>query len=409
MKKKVTWLGLSLLLVAAMLLASCSTTSTTSTTTLTTASTTTSTAASGPTVLTVTEGSVVNTYSMADLQAMPAISGNGGYMGQGGAITGPFAYQGVALTTLLNAVGGISEGEIITLTSSDNYTQQLTYDQIANGSMLNYYDTTGNPITPSPIPTLTLIYSENGAALDSSHGPTELGALALSSPNVLTDGSLWAKMVVSITVTSGKAATTTTMTNMATTTTMAMSTTTTPTTITTTTAAVATTTPPVVVSTTPAATTPVILTVVNGSQKTTFSLAQLQQLQVMFAQSASIGKSNTISGPDSYVGVEVSTLLAAIGGFTSSNTVTFTGSDGYSKTFSYAAVENGTGITVEDNNGNTVASPIAPIMFLAYTKDGAALDSSTGPLELCFSTSLALNQYTTSSNWVKLIVTITIN
>src|SRR5208283_4095613 len=318
MKKKVTWLGLSLLLVAAMLLASCSTTSTTSTTTLTTASTTTSTAASGPTVLTVTEGSVVNTYSMADLQAMPAISGNGGYMGQGGAITGPFPYQGVALTTLLNAVGGISEGEIITLTSSDNYTQQLTYDQIANGSMLNYYDTTGNPITPSPIPTLTLIYSENGAALDSSHGPTELGALALSSPNVLTDGSLWAKMVVSITVTSGKAATTTTMTNMATTTTMAMSTTTTPTTITTTTAAVATTTPPVVVSTTPAATTPVILTVVNGSQKTTFSLAQLQQLQVMFAQSASIGKSNTISGPDSYVGVEVSTLLAAIGGFTSS-------------------------------------------------------------------------------------------
>jgi hypothetical protein len=175
--------------------------------------------------------------------------------------------------------------------------------------------------------------------------------------------------------------------------------------------AVATTTtaPPVVVSTTPVATTPVILTVVNGSQKTTFSLAQLQQLQVMFAQSASIGKSNTISGPDSYVGVQVSTLLAAVGGFTSSNTVTFTGSDGYSKTFSYAAVENGTGITVEDNNGNVIASPVAPVMFLAYSKDGAALDSSTGPLELCFASSLPLNQYTTSSNWVKLIVTITIN
>ncbi len=406
MKKKGTWLGLSLLLVAAMLLASCSTTSTTSTTTLTTASTTTLTVASGATVLTVTEGSSVKSYSMADLQAMPAISGNGGYMGQGGAITGPFAYQGVALTTLLNAVGGISEGDNVNFTSSDNYTQSLTYDQISNGT-LNYYDTTGNPINPSPKPTLTVIYSENGTALDSTHGPTELGAL--SSQNILTDGSLWAKMVVSITVTSGAAATTTTMTNMATTTTMAMSTTTTTTTITTTTAAVVTTTPPVVVSTTPVATTPVILTVVNGSQKTTFSLAQLQQLQVMFAQSASIGKSNTIAGPDSYVGVQVSTLLAAVGGFTSSNTVTFTGSDGYSKTFSYAAVENGTGITVEDNNGNVIASPVAPVMFLAYSKDGAALDSSTGPLELCFASSIPLNQYTTSSNWVKLIVTITIN
>jgi len=403
MNKKVIWSGLGLLLAVAVLLASCG--STTSTTTTTTTPVTTSavvtTTDTGATVLTVTEGSQSKTYTMAALQALPSVSGNGGYMGKGGAITGPFPYQGVALTTLLNAVGGISEGEIVTLTSSDNYTQQLTYDEITSGSMLNYYDTTGNPITPSPLPTLTIIYSENGAALDSTHGPTELGALALSSPNVLTDGSLWAKMVVSISVTSGTATTTT----------MSMSTTTTavtPTTTTTTTP-VMTTTVPVVVSTTPVATTPVILTVVNGSQKTTFSLAQLQQLQVMFTQSASIGKSNTISGPDSYVGVQVSTLLAAVGGFTSSNTATFTGSDGYSKTFSYAAVENGTGITVEDNNGNVIASPVAPIMFLAYSKDGAALDSSTGPLELCFASSIPLNQYTTSSNWVKLIVTITIN
>ncbi len=401
MKKKVTWLGLSLLLVIAMLLASCNSATSTTTTTTTATTSAVATTDNGATVLTVTEGSQVNTYTMAALQALPLVSGNGGYMGKGGSITGPFPYQGVALSTLLNAVGGITEGEIVTLTSSDNYTQQLTYDEITSGSMLNYYDTTGNPITPSPLPTLTIIYSENGAVLDSTHGPTELGALALASPNVLTDGSLWAKMVVSITVTSAATATTTTMTNTATTTTA---------TSTTTTMAVANTSaPPVVVSTTPAATTPVILTVVNGSLKTTFSLAQLQQLQVMFTQSASIGKSNTISGPDSYVGVQVSTLLATVGGFTSSNTVTFTGSDGYSKTFSYAAVENGTGITVEDNNGNTITSPVAPVMFLAYSKDGAALDSSTGPLELCFASSLALNQYTTSSNWVKLIVTITIN
>ena len=403
MKKKVTWLGLSLLLAAAMLLASCGSASTTSAqTSATTTATVTTSVDTGATVLTVTKGSTVKTYSMAALQALPSVSGNGGSLGKGGTITGPFPYQGVALTTLLNAVGGIAEGETVTLTSSDNYTQQLTYDLITSGTMLNYYDTTGNPVTPSPLPTLTLIYSENNAALDSTHGPTELGALTLSSPNVLTDGSLWAKMVVSITIAANATTTATTMTNTVTTTTTAVSTTTTPATTTT-----ITTTTPVVTSTTPVATTPVILTVVNGNTSTTFSLAQLQQLQPIFANTGYI-KGAAVGSIDSYVGVPVKTILAAIPGFTSNNSVTISDPTGYSKTFTYAMIVNGTGFTVLDNTGATVASPQAVVPFLAYSKNGAALDSSTGPLYLGFISSIALNQYTQSSLWIKNVVTITI-
>jgi hypothetical protein len=404
MKRKFIWSVLSLLLAAAMLLASCG--STTSTTTpATTAATTTSaavttTTAVGATVLTVTEGSQVKTYSMAALQALPSVSGSGGSLGKGGTITGPFPYQGVALSTLLNAVGGITSGEIVTLTSSDNYTQQLTYDQIISGTMLNYYDTTGNPVTPSPKPTLTIIYSENGAALDISHGPTELGALALSSPNILTDGSLWAKMVVSITVTSGTVNTTTTSmsTTPAVASTTATTTTATPTT---------TTTVPVVISTTPVATTPVLLTVVNGNSSTTYSLAQLQQLQPLFASTGYI-KGAAVGSIDAYVGVPVKTILAAIPSFSSSNSVTISDPTGYSKTFTYAMIMNGTGFTVLDNTGATVASPQAVVPFIAYSKNGAAFDSSTGPLYLAFSSGIALNQYTQSSLWIKNIVTITI-
>jgi hypothetical protein len=403
MKKKVTWLGLSLLLAAAMLLASCGTSTTTSAqTSATTTATVTTSVDTGATVLTVTKGSTVKTYSMAALQALPSLSGNGGSLGKGGTITGPFPYQGVALTTLLNAVGGIAEGETVTLTSSDNYTQQLTYDLITSGTMLNYYDTTGNPVTPSPLPTLTLIYSENNAALDSTHGPTELGALTLSSPNVLTDGSLWAKMVVSITIAANATTTATTMTNTVTTTTTAVSTTTTPATTTT-----ITTTTPVVTSTTPVATTPVILTVVNGNTSTTFSLAQLQQLQPIFANTGYI-KGAAVGSIDSYVGIPVKTILAGIPGFTSNNNVTISDPTGYSKTFTYAMIVNGTGFTVLDNTGATVASPQAVVPFLAYSKNGAALDSSTGPLYLGFVSSIALNQYTQSSLWIKNVVTITI-
>jgi hypothetical protein len=133
------------------------------------------------------------------LQAFPSVTGNGGYVSQSGTITGPFSYQGVALTNLLNTVGGISEGDSVVFTSSDNYTQTLSYDQIANGNF-NYYDITGSPVTPQPMPTLTLIYSENGTLLDNTHGPIELGIL--SPQNILTDGSLWIKMVTLITVTS---------------------------------------------------------------------------------------------------------------------------------------------------------------------------------------------------------------
>ena len=398
MKRKFIWSSLSLLLAASMLLASCGTTTSTTTPATTTSAVVTTTTAAGATVLTVTEGSQVKTYSMAALQALPSISGSGGSLGKGGTITGPFPYQGVALSTLLNAVGGITSGETITLTSSDNYTQQLTYDQITSGTMLNYYDTTGNPVTPSPKPTLTIIYSENGAALDSSHGPTELGALALSSPNILTDGSLWAKMVVSITVTSG--------TDNTTTTSMSTTTATTSTTTTTTTTATTTTTP-VVVSTTPVATTPVLLTVVNGNASTTYSLAQLQQLQPLFVSTGYI-KGASVGSIDAYVGVPVKTILAAIPSFSSSNSVTIADPTGYSKTFTYAMIMNGTGFTVLDNTGATVASPQAVVPFIAYSKNGAALDSSTGPLYLAFSSGIALNQYTQSSLWIKNIVTITI-
>ena len=196
--KKVTWLGLSLLLVVGMLLASCSTSTTTTTQTSTTASMTTI-PPGGDTVLTVTEGSKVNNFSLMDLRALPSLIGYGGYMSQSGTITGPFSYQGVALTNLLNTVGGISEGDSVVFTSSDNYTLTLSYDQITNGNF-NYYNTTGNPVTPQTMPTLTLIYSENGTLLDKYFGPAELGML--SPQNILTDGSLWAKMVTTITVTS---------------------------------------------------------------------------------------------------------------------------------------------------------------------------------------------------------------
>ena len=184
MIKKFTWLGLGLMMVAAMLLASCSTSTTTTT-------------AAGPVVLTVTNGSTVKTYSLAALQALTSTTGNGGMMGKGGAVTGPFSYKGVALKTLLNAVGGVISGQSVTLTGSDGYTKTLTYDQITSGGF-SMYDTSGNTVTPTAAPVLTVVYSQNGAALDSSTGPLELGLL--SSQNYVSAGNMWVKLLAKIDV-----------------------------------------------------------------------------------------------------------------------------------------------------------------------------------------------------------------
>jgi hypothetical protein len=179
MMKKVTWLGFALLIVAAILLSSCST----------------STTATGPVVLTVTNGSIVKTYSLAALEALKSVTGNGGMKGKGGMITGPYPYQGVALITLLNAVGGVNSKQSVKLTGSDGYTKTLTYDQITNGGF-NAYDTSGNSVTPTTKPVLVVVYSSNGAALDSSSGPTEVGLLF--SQNLVSDGNMWVKLLSKI-------------------------------------------------------------------------------------------------------------------------------------------------------------------------------------------------------------------
>ena len=401
MKKNFIWLGLSTLLVAALLLTSCGTpTSTTSTSTTTTTSTTaSSTTPAGPIVLTVTGGAKSKTYSLADLQVMKSVTGNGGTKNAGGTVKGPFPYQGVALIDLLNAIGGVTSGQSVKLTASDGYITTITYDQITSGGF-NTYDTNGNPVTPTVKPTLVVIYSLNGTPLDSTTGPLEMGLL--SSENFVSDGSLWARMLIKIDIVSaGATSSTTTASTTSKTSTTTTSTATSTSTTTTTSTAVTTT------STTPVATTPVILTVVNGTQTTTYSLAQLQQLQPIFAQAAYI-KGTAISSVDSYVGVQLKTILDVVGGFTSSNSVKIADSTGYSKTFTYAMIENGTGFTVLDNTGATLTSPQPVVPFLAYSKNGTMLDTTYGPLYLCFSSRLELNQYTQSSLWVKNVATITI-
>jgi hypothetical protein len=171
-----------------MMLASCGTTATTTAQSVITTST-------GPTALTVTNGSQVKTYSMSQIKDDNLVNENGGEKTQDGTIIGPYPYIAVLLTDIIYPVGGVTSGESVKLTSADGSSTTLTYDQIVNGNF-NIYNSTGSKITTATKPTICIIFSQNGSPLVGSTGPLELGAL--STMNFITDSSLWLSNVQKI-------------------------------------------------------------------------------------------------------------------------------------------------------------------------------------------------------------------
>jgi len=164
-----------------MLLASCSNSTTTTRPPVITTT-------EGPTILTVTNGSKVKTYSMTDIQDDNQQTGYGGELEPNGTIIGPYPYIAVLLTDIIYPVGGVTNGESVKLTAANGSSQTLTYDQIVNGDF-NVYDSTGAKITTATKPLICIIFSENGSPLDSSIGPLQLGTL--STMNFITDQSMW--------------------------------------------------------------------------------------------------------------------------------------------------------------------------------------------------------------------------
>ena len=147
-------------------------------------------------ILTVTGPSGTQELSMAQLKAMPATEGFGGWKNKIGNITGPMPWKGVSVRSLMDLVGG---GSSITVVASDGYEETLSASELAGG--VTMYD----PATKQAITSISgnlsviLAYSQNGAAIGSSDGPLRI-AFVSSGQDQVTDGSNWEKLVVAIKV-----------------------------------------------------------------------------------------------------------------------------------------------------------------------------------------------------------------
>ncbi len=168
-------------------------TTTTAKATTTTAKPTTTTA-KADVVLTLSGPGGTKELSMADLKALSATSGYGGWKNQLGNITAPAAYKGVTVNKLLDLVGG---GGSALVTASDGYQAVLSGSELSG--QCNMYDpASGEAITGiSGSVKVILAYSKNGKSLSSGDGPLRIAFVSPEKDQV-TDSDQWVKSVTSI-------------------------------------------------------------------------------------------------------------------------------------------------------------------------------------------------------------------
>src|SRR5271157_610461 len=115
----------------------------------------------------------------------------------------------------------------------------------------------------------------------------------------------------------------------------------------------------------------------NGQQKILNS-SELAALE-SYTATGGYSKGGTIYAGN-YTGVPILTLLNLVGGITSGQNITVTGSDGYQVTFTYQQVQ-GQGLNAYDPTTGAAVQPSQPLtMIVAYYCNGTSLPSGTGPL-----------------------------
>ena len=142
-----------------------------------------------------------------------------------------------------------------------------------------------------------------------------------------------------------------------------------------------------------------LFTVVNGTKTKTLTMVELKNLPVISGSTGLISSSGSIDGPYQYQGVALIDILKSVGGITANNAIRISAKDGYSMTFSYNQVVNGTEFPTYDSTTGKEVTPAGTItLFLAYEKDGEPIDDTVGPLRIGI---MAPGQVTDGHWWIK--------
>lgn len=146
-----------------------------------------------------------------------------------------------------------------------------------------------------------------------------------------------------------------------------------------------------------------VLEIVGPSESLSLTMAELMALPATEGYSGIKSSTGKITPPITFRGVALKNLAELVGGMDETTGFNVVAEDGYSITFSYDQITNGTFIAYDPATGDELKNPVELTAILAYEMDGQSLDpKEEGTLRLAI-VSDTLNQVTDghwSVKWV---------
>ncbi|HDP97268.1 MAG TPA: hypothetical protein ENN25_06230 [Euryarchaeota archaeon] len=230
-------------------------------------------------------------------------------------------YVGVPLSTLAGLVGGMSQGDVMTVIASDGYSQNLSYSQVVpneddeaiQGEIVLAYQFNGTSIPDWDSGPMIAVLAPDGAFSNDDLNATKPYGVEFSGST--SAGSIWVKNVQKIEIR-------------------------------------------------------YVLTV-NGDTSLTFTIEQLMALPSYSGSGALVKSTGAIVGPNNYTGAPVRDLVEMVYG-SDNYSLEVVATDGYTMTFSSSQVINGT-FAYYDSTGNVTGVDDFTLL-LAYEEEGEPLE-----------------------------------
>jgi DMSO/TMAO reductase YedYZ molybdopterin-dependent catalytic subunit len=146
----------------------------------------------GPWNLTV-NGTTRFVYSLDQIRALPATTGNGFAVSTVGIKYGPYTCKGVLLTDLLGPSGGLAPGDQVWISAPDGYLWVFDFDQVHGNGFITFNESLKE--IPSPPLRILLMYEQDGKPLSYNEGGPLRVAIISDEKGVVTEGSAWVKWV----------------------------------------------------------------------------------------------------------------------------------------------------------------------------------------------------------------------